>query len=565
MIRLIPEVKELKTKNGQLRKKAIYFENGALSARLSGAAKMLPFLEDGVPFSVEIADGDGEGYLLDVCENEITVKADGEAGAFYAIQTLRQIFEEETVPCLTVKDYPDFKYRGIYQDITRGKIPTVDTLKRLIDMAAYYKINVLQLYVEHVYDFIECREINTEGSYVTADELRELDEYCKERFIDFQPSLSTFGHMFEILNMPKHRHLSVLKDYENNSCRWIDRHAHHTIDPELDESFELVKSLIDQYAPNFTSDYFNICCDETFDLKSGYPEEREAELYVSFVKKIIDYVKSKGKKVMMWADIILKHTDKISELPDDVILLNWYYRSDPPENNVAIFKEYGRPQIVCPGTGSWLRFCEKVETEEANVTKLIDLAYKYGALGALTTNWGDWGNPASIESASYGLVLGAAKSWAVSTKADEEFHEKANALLYHFPKGFEYLCAVSDAHGLFDWQSLIRSAHLHRDGLEYKAPISASALEEIQSIYKSVAPALKSEAWEYGDFKEELLIALEAICVSAELGAKLSGLDFVRLTDTESFFSRYSAKWLEKNKSSDLWRIEEILRYMDSI
>ena len=73
----------------------------------------------------------------------VKIQAESPAGAFYAIQTLRQILKEETVPCLHIKDRPDFKYRGFYQDVTRGKIPTVATLKKLIDDMAYYKLSFL--------------------------------------------------------------------------------------------------------------------------------------------------------------------------------------------------------------------------------------------------------------------------------------------------------------------------------------------------------------------------------------------------------------------------------------
>ena len=67
---------------------------------------------------------------------------------------------------------------------------------------------------------------------------------------------------------------------------------HHTIDPLNPESIGVIQSLIDQYYPMFESEYFNICCDETFDLKC-YPTESmdEARLYIDFVKKIIGCIK----------------------------------------------------------------------------------------------------------------------------------------------------------------------------------------------------------------------------------------------------------------------------------
>ena len=67
-----------------------------------------------------------------------------------------------------IEDEPDFKYRGFYHDITRGKIPKVETIKRLIDNMAYYKLNSLQLYVEHTYEFKEFSDDIERTGYMTA-------------------------------------------------------------------------------------------------------------------------------------------------------------------------------------------------------------------------------------------------------------------------------------------------------------------------------------------------------------------------------------------------------------
>ena len=105
----------------------------------------------------------------------------------------------------------------------------------------------------------------------------------------------------------------------------------------------------------------------------------------------------------------------------------------------------------------------------------------------------------------------------------------------------------------------------YSDGKEYEAPIGRAALEEIQGAYKRIVPALAAEDWTHGDFKGEFINTMTAICVSAELAAKLAGLECERLTDTEEFLNAYGERWLKKNKPSDLWRIEEILRYVENI
>ncbi len=561
MLHLIPAVKSLKQTGGTLQASAVA-PAAQYSPRLDKALQALPVCKCGAPLSLSFGEGEGEGYTLSVTENAVAIKAEGERGAFYAIQTLRQLFANGSVPCLEIEDRPDFAYRGFYHDLTRGKVASVETLKKLIDYMAYYKMNALQLYVEHVFPFKETAALLPQTSGLTPDELRELDAYCAERFIDFQPSLSTFGHLFELLHQKEFAHLRVLKDFEGSVCRWDDRMRHHTIDPRDPESLEVVKSLIDQYMPCFTSEYFNICCDETFDLKTLDPE---GKLYLEFVQKIIAYVASKGKRVMMWADILLQHPDCIEALPEDTLFLNWSYRAEPPEESVARFAKLGRAQIVCPGTTSWSRFCERVEREEPNILKMAEYGYAHGAIGMLNTNWGDWGNPAPIETALYGTVLGAAKSWDIKTQPDAGFYADVNALLYQNENAMRYLVAMSEAHNEVPWNKIMKAAFLHRNGMEHEAPITAEGLALAQKTYRELTAALHAEAWECEDFKAEFLLAIEGICVLAELGAKLSGIACKRLSDTEGFLARYRAKWLEKNKESELSRIEDIFRYCDSL
>ncbi len=565
MLKLIPAVKELRARDGKVTKRSVAPVDGISDARLQKALAKLPVAPDGLALSLCIGKDESEEYTLTLDAERVSITAGGARGAFYAIQTLRQIFENDDVPCLTIHDKPDFSYRGFYHDVTRGKIATVKTIKNLVDTMARFKMNALQLYVEHVFEFEECRDLIDKTGYLTGAEIEEIDAYCKENFIDFQPSLSTFGHLFELVQQEKYQHLRVLKNFEEDACRWSDRMMHHTIDPSAPESIEIVKHLIDQYAPHFTSKFFNVCCDETFDLKSSFPSEVEGKLYIDFVKKIIAHTKAKGKTAMMWADILLQHPEYIGEIPDDVIFLNWTYRADPLEEGVAKLAEMGRKQIVCPGTTSWSRFCERVDREEPNITRLADYGYKHGALGVLNTNWGDWGNPASLETVAYGLVLGAAKSWAIDTAPGDALDAAVNALLYKNPDAMRCLRRMSAAHNGVDWVKIMRAAHNRRAGIAYEAPITKEDVATAQDAYRELSAALGAQDWREGDFKAEMLLAAEGICVLAELGAKLADVKVKRLTDTKAFLARYREKWLEKNKESELTRIEDALLYAESV
>ena len=445
MLKLIPEVKTLQIGEGTLTKKAVCFNGTLADCRLTKALKALPTANDGAVLTVEVGN-EGEGYELWIEENAIRIKTQGPAGAFYAIQTLRQIFCHDTVPCLYIKDCPDFAYRGFYHDVTRGKVPNLTSMKWLIDQMAYFKMNSLQLYVEHVFEFEETKDLIQKTGYLTKEDLRELDAYCKENFIEFVPSLSTFGHLFELLNQEKYAHLRVLKDYKAHPNRWFDRMAHHTIDPLQPESIEVIKSLIDQYTPNFETNLFNICCDETFDLSRAYSgtEHDPAKLYVDFVKQIIAHLKSKGKQVMMWADILLRHPETIAEIPEDTYFLNWHYSSNPPEQDIIRFAEMGRKQIVCPGTSIWNRFCEQTAEAEKNISLMAEYGHKHGAIGVLNTNWGDFGHTCSLELSMYGMVLGAAKSWTVATQTGDAFDALMDFQCYHHEGAMATLREVSE-------------------------------------------------------------------------------------------------------------------------
>jgi len=554
MIHLIPAVKSLELTGGNLEKKAVLCPAG-LDSRLAAAAAKLPNASDGAALTIAINGAEGEGYQIWVRKDAIEVAADSPAGAFYAIQTLRQLFKNETVPCLHIADKPDFPHRGFYHDVTRGKVPTVESLKELIDTMAYYKLNSLQLYVEHTYPFAQCKELAEKMGHLTARELQEIDSYCRENFIDFIPSLSTFGHLFELLNLEKHRHLQVLHPYTPSRNFWQERMAHHTIDPRNPESLALIQSLIDQYAPNFTSETFNICCDETFDLKIFGDEA--GKLYVDFVKKIIAHVKAKDKKVMMWADILLKHPEVIEEIPEDTIFLNWNYQAAPPEATVVKFKELGRKQIVCPGTTTWNRLCERVEVEEKNISLMAEYGYKHGALGVLNTNWGDWGNPCSVELALYGLVLGAEKSWTVATPVDDAFYARVDALLYGFSGAMAMLKKVSALHDGLIWKNFVNAYFKYCcDGQQTPDAITPQIIADAQQLYAEVKAGLQSP-WGWDECRKELLLCAEGLCVIAELMGKMAGIPVQQITDTRAWVAAYRESWLRKNKPSELDNITD--------
>jgi hypothetical protein len=374
-----------------------------------------------------------ESYRLTIGPRRIIIDGDGHAALFWGIQTLAQIMHlhGEQLPCLEIADSPDFPHRGFYHDVTRGKVPTLATLKLLVDKLAFYKINQLQLYIEHSFAFKNIPELWRDKDPLTAEEIVDLDAYCRKKFIDLVPSIATFGHLYELLRIKRFEHLNELDiaALQVPHNLW-DRMAHYTIDIGQEESYRLIRSMIEEFAPLFSSRYFNICCDETFDLGKGKNRDRAAavgvgRIYVDFVKKIVAAVHACGKTPMMWGDIVLHHPALIAEIPGDTVFLNWNYGAEATEDAAKAFADARVQQYVCPGVQGWSRFANEINVASANIRKMAAHGKRYGAAGVLTTDWGDCGHVNFLANSFHGMALGAALSWNESSYPDNESFDAA--------------------------------------------------------------------------------------------------------------------------------------------
>ena len=98
MINIIPNVKHMEIKSGFMTKTAIYYNELNCDERLLTALEKIPYNESGVKLDLCISEKDSEGYELYINENDIVINANSTVGAFYAIQTLRQIFTHSEIP-----------------------------------------------------------------------------------------------------------------------------------------------------------------------------------------------------------------------------------------------------------------------------------------------------------------------------------------------------------------------------------------------------------------------------------------------------------------------------------
>lgn len=556
---LIPQVKSVKEgKKREIKGYKFVFPNDA-DSRLIKTAQKAPVGDYEVQF--QIGKEELDEYRI-VFDDIIKVEAKGVKGAFYAVQTLRQIAKNGYVDASEICDAPDLEVRGYYFDITRGRIPTLETLKNLVDNLAYYKVNMLQLYVEHVFPFKEYDGIYQRTGYITPDELKEIDAYCKENFIDFVPSLSCFGHLYELLESEKYKHLCELTDDEHKTHFWQRRMAHHTIDVSNPESIELIKSLIDQFMPCFTSKYFNICCDETFDLGKGKNQGKDpAVLYTDFVKQIVEYVRSKGKTPMMWGDVI----EHIEPLGDDIIFLNWGYSPNEKPDRIYNLKNANKTQIVCPGINGWTSLCERVKDSVPNITKMASYAYEANAKGLMNTNWGDYGHIAPIEACMYGTIFGCAKAWNTSYEYPL-FDESIDLLYYGYQGAAKMLKTIDTAHRVVYWYCLVvdYSNEAFKTDIMWARTAEPDELEAAYYEIEDIIPYLQGTKWENERAREALLIVamgaqyMISMLFSKQTGEKLG----VFFSDIEEWIKEYAKLYLKESKEGELKEFIKVFYYL---
>ena len=155
-----------------------------------------------------------QGYRLQITPQRVHLTASDAAGLFYGVMTLKQMLRQSAgeLPCGQIDDYPDFPSRGVMLDISRDKVPTLETLFALIDELAEWKINHLELYTEHTFAYRNHREVWAQASPMTGEDILRLDAYCRERFIELVPNQNSFGHMHRWLKLPRYRHLAECPD-----------------------------------------------------------------------------------------------------------------------------------------------------------------------------------------------------------------------------------------------------------------------------------------------------------------------------------------------------------------
>ena len=393
----------------QISGKRVQFSHGVIKGK--------QFIELVKTDKLGVNENADQAYKLTVNRNFIRMEATTATGLFYATQSLKQLYRysflknkgEIIIPCMTITDWPNFKIRAWQDDISRGPIVSMDYLKRLIPQLAECKLNAFSLYTEHTFK-TKCHPDIAPTDAFTAEEIKELEDFCRPYHIQIIGNQQCFGHFEEILCNPFYSDLADTK--------W-------NLNPAKQETYKFLEDHFREVARAYKSPYFNINCDETESLGQGYAKAYvdsvgQATAYYQHINRVNRMLRPYRKRVMMWGDIAADHPEILDHLDNDIFLIAWSYEGiDSFDDFLQPYVKSGRNFFVAPGVSLSERVWPKHYEFMKNITNLCRDGYKNGALGVINTCWDDFGESLT-NCALYGLALGAETSWNPTTTQDRD-------------------------------------------------------------------------------------------------------------------------------------------------
>ncbi|MBD5392772.1 MAG: family 20 glycosylhydrolase [Lachnospiraceae bacterium] len=543
----------------------------------------------GCIYITSLREGSAQSYELTIEEDHITIKGSDNSGILYGVQTLRQIIRQSgaILPALSISDAPSMPCRGFYFDTSRGRVPTLEYLKKLANILSFYKYNQVQLYIEHSYLFDELNEMWRDDTPLTAEDILELDRYCRDLQIELVPSLASFGHLYKLLCTKTYHHLCELEGSDTAPFSLDDRMMHHTIDVTNPESFELIKSLLTEYMQLFTSRHFNICADETFDLGKGKSKKESEEkgvtaVYIEFLTKISGVILENGRIPMFWSDVICEKPKAINQLPEELICLHWDYAPDVSEERLLKLIHAGAKKLyVCPGTHGWNHLINAHHNAYENISRMCYYGHRYHSMGALTTDWGDFGHVNHPEFSRMGLIYGGAFSWSNTTISEEEINRQISVIEYGDIT--ETLCSIfrklSECEA-FPWYHIVRVLEIFQNTKDaesasrFLTELNVSNVPEYNSVIDDQITILYTYLGTSTPYAKS---TINAYIIAAE-GQKLFNLLLPILKNSlagesnqipvpakdlasmiEKWIVIYKALWKTTSKESEFYRISNLL------
>lgn len=312
-----------------------------------------------------------EAYSLEVSPQEIIIKASDNKGFFYALQTIRQLLPpsiereslsdknlEWSIPVVTIQDEPRYGYRALLLDASRFFIPKENVL-RIIDCMSMLKLNTLHFHLTddngwrvEIKKYPRLTEVGAwrvdrqdlpfparrnpkkgeptpVGGFYTQEDIREMVAYAAERQVEIVPEIDMPAHSNAALAAYPKLACPVVKEYIGVLPGLGGRNSEIIYCAGNDSVFTFLQNVMDEIMELFPSRYIHIGGDEA--QKTHWKQcplcqarmkkeqlANEEDLQGYFMKRISDYVRSKGREVIGWDELT-----NSSFLPDNSIILGW--------------------------------------------------------------------------------------------------------------------------------------------------------------------------------------------------------------------------------------------------
>lgn len=292
-----------------------------------------------------------EGYTLKILPEKIGITAFTPKGAINAALSLVQLQllqpEKSKIPCASISDSPRFSYRGMHLDVSRNFFP-VSFIKKYIDLMALYRYNTFHWHLTdgpgwrlEIKKYPELTRIaafrthqtwvewwkterkyssegdpNAYGGYYTRKDAREIVEYASRRGITVIPEIEVPGHSEEVLAVfPK---LSCSgKPYESGEFCIGNPETYTFLENVLSEVIEIFPSTYIHIGGDEANTAHWAKCEKCQKLKTEKGLKNEHELQAYLIKHIERFLKSKGRKLIGWDEII------DGGLPADATVMSW--------------------------------------------------------------------------------------------------------------------------------------------------------------------------------------------------------------------------------------------------
>lgn len=254
---------------------------------------------------------DKQGYRLRIDDRAIEITGNSESGLFYGVQSLLQLVKRDpaghlTLPNVIIEDWPSFELRFLHWDIKHHQ-DRIRTLKRYLDWAARFKINMIGFELEDKFAYPSHPVIGVRDAFTPA-QLQEIVNYGLERFIQVVPIVQAPAHMAYVLKHPRFADLRA--DGNNYQIDMCDQRSYDLIFSMYDDLIRATQGV----------NYFFASTDEVYYAGMGkactapYNPETRSLKWVEFANRAQEFLAKRGRKSLMWVEypVLPEHIQLLS-------------------------------------------------------------------------------------------------------------------------------------------------------------------------------------------------------------------------------------------------------------